>query len=799
MNYVDVETSAEALQEDEELIEAVTEIVEAAATAVYTDIKNDVSGILLRIRYFLETAFPFLIDWREDPEAFPRAMKSLALSFLLYLVAFWILAPSRRWRMDHRQKKRSQTSLTSDKRTSSLKLLRRQLATTFNKKPIGRMPKRRPTLERSRSVARGSWWRWRSKLFPFTRKEAEEDDEEEDDEEEETEEMKFAQRWPTILETKYGCLVLPPECKRVQKPKHHRDSDNKRASAAAAAVVSEKVTMDSDDENPHKRLVNYCRHFLYLMMSLLKFDYVGAGYSLFFWFDWWLRNRRNRQVGPPPTDGVSDKEADAEDSGIVRRLSFRSNEPNTEPTKSHKGKPRSKRDTLVKSLRKDIIVDEGETNDTVDQLPKVSLLHMLLEGEEKSDGSGPEYGDINATSSGISDTPPSTPKASQRLEYPSYPESTYSTPGLDPREKNVEVGEAMVTKLALSLRSSQPHPNGIQKSNDVLESYRKPVLFNKSAKSSVSEPLAIVPTTDVASPARDSKAATVLEVNKIETTHNHMNHGDGWTTDSASAYYFETVSTQAEVKRMAVEVPVPDRNGYIVGDEFLPDEQEWKPLLVFVNSRSGPQQGQFLIAQLRGLLNPIQVWDLATGGPEEILESFTARFSRLRILVCGGDGTVSWIVSTIDKMELQRRPPIAILPLGTGNDLARIHGWGGGYNNEPLTAILEQVADSYISWLDRWEMTIEDTGGKVKEVKSFFNYLGVGADAQAALQVHLVSFLVADVSPAEYRNIVPPSHISIESIISSFVRVDPSCSFPALSTRLGMGYSAPRTFSRRPR
>jgi diacylglycerol kinase (ATP) len=181
---------------------------------------------------------------------------------------------------------------------------------------------------------------------------------------------------------------------------------------------------------------------------------------------------------------------------------------------------------------------------------------------------------------------------------------------------------------------------------------------------------------------------------------------------------------------------VPDRNGFIVGDDFLPDNN-FNPLLVFVNSRSGPQQGHLLITQLRGLLNPIQVWDLASGGPEEILESFSV-FSRLRILVCGGDGTVSWIVSKIEKMKLQRWPPIAILPLGTGNDLARIHGWGGGYNNESLLKILKQVAEGYISWLDRWEMTIENKKGKVKHVKSFFNYLGVGADAQAALQVHML-------------------------------------------------------------
>jgi diacylglycerol kinase (ATP) len=77
-------------------------------------------------------------------------------------------------------------------------------------------------------------------------------------------------------------------------------------------------------------------------------------------------------------------------------------------------------------------------------------------------------------------------------------------------------------------------------------------------------------------------------------------------------------------------------------------------------------------------------------------------------------------------MNLKRKwPPISVLPLGTGNDLARVHGWGGGYNNESLIGILQQIAESYISLLDRWEMTIEDSKGKVKEVKSFFNYLGV--------------------------------------------------------------------------
>mmetsp|Transcript_46352 Transcript_46352/g.69960 ORF Transcript_46352/g.69960 Transcript_46352/m.69960 type:complete len:331 (-) Transcript_46352:777-1769(-) len=209
--------------------------------------------------------------------------------------------------------------------------------------------------------------------------------------------------------------------------------------------------------------------------------------------------------------------------------------------------------------------------------------------------------------------------------------------------------------------------------------------------------------------------------------------------------FFDAVNSNASLKKIVREVPVPDKNGYILGDEFISNysssssrEASYTPLLVFVNSRSGPQQGRFLIAQLKRLLNPIQVWDLADGGPEKVLESFMV-FTRLRILVCGGDGTVSWILSVLEKMAPDRWPPIAILPLGTGNDLARMHGWGGGYNNESLSLILKQISEAYVSLLDRWELTVVDNkkkGNKVLDTKSFTNYLGVGVDAQAALQFH---------------------------------------------------------------
>lgn len=75
------------------------------------------------------------------------------------------------------------------------------------------------------------------------------------------------------------------------------------------------------------------------------------------------------------------------------------------------------------------------------------------------------------------------------------------------------------------------------------------------------------------------------------------------------------------------------------------------PLLVFVNSKSGDNQGIKFLRRFKQLLNPAQVFDLIKGGPGPGLRLFR-HFDPFRILVCSGDGSVGWVLSEIDRLGM---------------------------------------------------------------------------------------------------------------------------------------------------
>ncbi|KAK2489238.1 hypothetical protein MC885_012112 [Smutsia gigantea] len=171
-----------------------------------------------------------------------------------------------------------------------------------------------------------------------------------------------------------------------------------------------------------------------------------------------------------------------------------------------------------------------------------------------------------------------------------------------------------------------------------------------------------------------------------------------------------------------------------------------KPLLVFVNPKSGGNQGAKIIQSFLWYLNPRQVFDLSQGGPREPLEMYR-KVHNLRILACGGDGTVGWILSTLDQLRLKPPPPVAILPLGTGNDLARTLNWGGGYTDEPVSKILSHVEEGNVVQLDRWDLHAEpnpEAGPEERDegatdrlpLDVFNNYFSLGFDAHVTLEFH---------------------------------------------------------------
>ncbi|XP_060523361.1 diacylglycerol kinase 1 isoform X3 [Cylas formicarius] len=170
------------------------------------------------------------------------------------------------------------------------------------------------------------------------------------------------------------------------------------------------------------------------------------------------------------------------------------------------------------------------------------------------------------------------------------------------------------------------------------------------------------------------------------------------------------------------------------------------PLLVFINPKSGGRQGYKILRKFQYILNPRQVHVLGKGcNPIQGFSMFKDVPS-FKVVCCGGDGTVGWVLDSMDKIDLECQPSVAVIPLGTGNDLARCLRWGGGYEGESVHKLLHKIARASTVMMDRWLIELSDTAQpdptvKIADMRIPYNvinnYFSIGVDAAICNKFHI--------------------------------------------------------------
>lgn len=155
-----------------------------------------------------------------------------------------------------------------------------------------------------------------------------------------------------------------------------------------------------------------------------------------------------------------------------------------------------------------------------------------------------------------------------------------------------------------------------------------------------------------------------------------------------------------------------------------------RQLHFIVNPSSGGGRGGRLAADLAAVVGHTAVSILGRGDLSAIISRMNSEDA---IIACGGDGTASAVAATLATLAAQAAradgPALGVVPLGTGNDLARTLGWAS-FSPHHVTALVATLRVASYRYHDCWRL--DGPGGS----RVWCNYLSVGVDAQVAQHFH---------------------------------------------------------------
>lgn len=132
--------------------------------------------------------------------------------------------------------------------------------------------------------------------------------------------------------------------------------------------------------------------------------------------------------------------------------------------------------------------------------------------------------------------------------------------------------------------------------------------------------------------------------------------------------------------------------------------------LVIANPKSGkitPRGWKLVEDKLRDALGPIDVALTRAPRDAERIAREGVRAGIERLVVAGGDGTLSEVASGLLSAELGGYAAIGILPLGTGSDFFRTLG-----GPKQIDRAIEQLAEGKVRGIDAGRVTFRDVRGQ---------------------------------------------------------------------------------------